>query len=543
MTVCPRSTASKRQAGSFLRAVPRTRIGRSRAIVGQSDLECPRLSSSFPPQLAAGVDSRPGGAALPRGDPGEAELAVGRKIGETARRPSACSGARSSEGSIPQSATGLALSLALRPGRGRRRRARAARIPRADERATASGSTTASRSGETATPRRFRQHALNGVTQLGSIYVVIGSRSCSAVVELLPDGRPVDRAVHRRGRGRRGDRRDGDQGHRRSGATGVQPRGCDARPVVPERSHDDRGGVLRGRRALLLGRRRPRAARAVLAGGAVGIAVAVAASRVLLDVHWLTDVIGGLALGWAWFALCSIAFGGRLLRFGVVAEVAEQVADPTRPAGERLRSGRRRRSSGRRAHRRRAMASVDPPSRRDSAARVAASGNRAGGAVVRQPGEPADLPASRAAASPARLGTRARSAAGGWAARPPYPPRSGNAVEVLIDGAEALPRDRRGDAARPGRTSISPGWYFSPDRSRSSATATRVGAPRPARRARRADRRAGARSGRAHRCRSSGRRAPTSARCATGSSTGHAIAGARSTHRSGRCTATTRRRS
>lgn len=49
-------------------------------------------------------------------------------------------------------------------------------------------------------------------------------------------------------------------------------------------------------------------------GGAIAIAVAVAMSRVFLDVHWLTDVIGGLALGWAWFALCAIAFGGRLLR-------------------------------------------------------------------------------------------------------------------------------------------------------------------------------------------------------------------------------------
>jgi membrane-associated phospholipid phosphatase len=60
-----------------------------------------------------------------------------------------------------------------------------------------------------------------------------------------------------------------------------------------------------------------------LAGIAVGIAVAVALSRVLLDVHWLSDVLGGLALGWAWFAVCAIAFGGRLLRFGATVEIAQ----------------------------------------------------------------------------------------------------------------------------------------------------------------------------------------------------------------------------
>jgi undecaprenyl-diphosphatase len=47
---------------------------------------------------------------------------------------------------------------------------------------------------------------------------------------------------------------------------------------------------------------------------------------VLLDVHWLTDVITGLALGWGWFALCAIAFGGRILRFGAAAETAARVA-------------------------------------------------------------------------------------------------------------------------------------------------------------------------------------------------------------------------
>jgi membrane-associated phospholipid phosphatase len=78
--------------------------------------------------------------------------------------------------------------------------------------------------------------------------------------------------------------------------------------------------------ALVIGRGRSPRAHAWLAGGAVFIAVAVATSRVLLGVHWLSDVIGGLALGWAWFALCAIAFGGRMLRFGAPVEAAERLA-------------------------------------------------------------------------------------------------------------------------------------------------------------------------------------------------------------------------
>ncbi len=78
--------------------------------------------------------------------------------------------------------------------------------------------------------------------------------------------------------------------------------------------------------ALLLGRQHLRPTRAVLAALAAGIAVAVAASRVLLDVHWLSDVIAGLALGWAWVAVCAIAFGGRLLRFGATADAAARTA-------------------------------------------------------------------------------------------------------------------------------------------------------------------------------------------------------------------------
>jgi membrane-associated phospholipid phosphatase len=74
--------------------------------------------------------------------------------------------------------------------------------------------------------------------------------------------------------------------------------------------------------ALVAGRWWGRRAWPALAGAAVGIAVAVALSRVFLDVHWLSDVLAGLALGWAWFATCAIAFGGRLLSFGASARAA-----------------------------------------------------------------------------------------------------------------------------------------------------------------------------------------------------------------------------
>ena len=81
--------------------------------------------------------------------------------------------------------------------------------------------------------------------------------------------------------------------------------------------------------ALVLGIGSSPRARAALGGVAVSIAVAVGCTRVLLGVHWFTDVIAGLLLGWGWFALCSIAFGGRLLSFGVPVAAAERIADDT----------------------------------------------------------------------------------------------------------------------------------------------------------------------------------------------------------------------
>ena len=59
-------------------------------------------------------------------------------------------------------------------------------------------------------------------------------------------------------------------------------------------------------------------------GACSAAAVSIAATRVLLGAHWLSDVIAGLALGSAWFCVCAIAFGGRLLRFGAPAEQADQ---------------------------------------------------------------------------------------------------------------------------------------------------------------------------------------------------------------------------
>ncbi len=92
--------------------------------------------------------------------------------------------------------------------------------------------------------------------------------------------------------------------------------------------------------ALVVGRwLRRRSARHVVIAAAVGLAVAVAASRVLLDLHWLSDVIGGLALGWAWFALAAVVFGGRLLIPTAATDVAaaeaasDNGAPRTRPGG------------------------------------------------------------------------------------------------------------------------------------------------------------------------------------------------------------------
>jgi undecaprenyl-diphosphatase len=77
--------------------------------------------------------------------------------------------------------------------------------------------------------------------------------------------------------------------------------------------------------AVVIGRHRSRRVKAAVAGIAALVAFAVAGSRIFLGVHWLSDVLSGVAMGWAWFAICTVAFGGRLLRLGAPIEAAERV--------------------------------------------------------------------------------------------------------------------------------------------------------------------------------------------------------------------------
>src|SRR3954467_5435605 len=151
----------------------------------------------------------------------------------------------------------------------------------------------------------FSTHGLNTVTWLGSIYAVIAlgivlmvvARNVWAttliVVVMGGDELLVATVKHLVGRLR----------------PTFNPAAATLGPAFPS-GHSATAAAFYATAALLLGRNRGRRTRAVLAGSAACIAVGVAASRVLLDLHWLTDVIAGLAVGWGWFAGCAVAFGG-----------------------------------------------------------------------------------------------------------------------------------------------------------------------------------------------------------------------------------------
>jgi undecaprenyl-diphosphatase len=119
----------------------------------------------------------------------------------------------------------------------------------------------------------------------------------------------------------------------------IDPHAVTLGPSFPS-GHSSTAAALFAALALLAGRRRSPGARAILVGLAVGLAVAVACSRVLLDLHWVSDVVAGLTLGWAWFALCAIAFGGWALRLGAVVEQASlpRTAKPAQREADSARS-------------------------------------------------------------------------------------------------------------------------------------------------------------------------------------------------------------
>ena len=75
--------------------------------------------------------------------------------------------------------------------------------------------------------------------------------------------------------------------------------------------------------AFVLCRTQPRSRRIAISAAAVVITIAVAASRVLLGVHWVTDVVAGVLVGWSCCVLNVVAFGGRVMHFGEPVEEAQ----------------------------------------------------------------------------------------------------------------------------------------------------------------------------------------------------------------------------
>jgi undecaprenyl-diphosphatase len=157
----------------------------------------------------------------------------------------------------------------------------------------------------------------------------------------------------------------------------LDPAAASLGPSFPS-GHSATAAAFYAAAALIVGRRLPRRARQIVVAASVAVAVAVAASRVLLDVHWLSDVIGGLSLGWAWFALCSVVFGGRLLAPTAGVDVAAaEAAAPLRPFRPQKTAdahcaptGRnRRRRSGADTPEHRGAASMTPSSQAQSCRR------------------------------------------------------------------------------------------------------------------------------------------------------------------------------
>lgn len=63
--------------------------------------------------------------------------------------------------------------------------------------------------------------------------------------------------------------------------------------------------------ALIASHRASRPVRLLAGAASVTVAVGVAASRSLLGVHWLTDIVAGVALGWGWCLFAVVVFSRR----------------------------------------------------------------------------------------------------------------------------------------------------------------------------------------------------------------------------------------
>ncbi|MDP9101538.1 MAG: phosphatase PAP2 family protein [Actinomycetota bacterium] len=72
----------------------------------------------------------------------------------------------------------------------------------------------------------------------------------------------------------------------------------------------------------------PDALRRLMVAAAVVVPLVVAATRVLLGVHYLTDVLAGLALGWGWVAVCTGAFARWRAEEGRPARPLRDGVDP-----------------------------------------------------------------------------------------------------------------------------------------------------------------------------------------------------------------------
>ncbi len=108
-------------------------------------------------------------------------------------------------------------------------------------------------------------------------------------------------------------------------------------PSFPS-GHSAGAAAFLGAAALLMSRGRSPHERAIVFGLAAGLAAGVACSRVMIGVHWLSDVVAGVLFGWAWLSACSIAFGGRRLQFGRPVEKAVEVAEEHLHAHPRARA-------------------------------------------------------------------------------------------------------------------------------------------------------------------------------------------------------------